>query len=125
MTVLIDSWTWIEYWRGGPQSRQAAEHIDGDDAALASAINLAEVYYWFLRQYDRKVADERREAIERRCLVAPLDADLAVEATLLRKDEHLSLADSIILATAHRFGASMVTGDPDLRGKRGVVFIGA
>ena len=63
--------------------------------------------------------------MEGRCRVVPLDADLAVEAARLRMVERLSLADSIILATARKFGASMVTGDPDLRGKRGVVFIGA
>ena len=125
MTVLIDSWTWIEYWRGGAHAKEAAEYVDGDEDALASTVNLAEVYYWFLREHDRRVADERREVVERRCLVIPLDSDLAVEAARLRKEEQLSLADSIILATARRFGASMVTGDPSLRGKRGVVFIGS
>jgi len=125
VTVLIDSWAWIEYWREGPRAREAAEYVEGDEDALASAVNLAEVYHWFLRQYDERVADERRRTIERRCLVVPLDADLAVEAARLRRGERLSLADSIILATARKFGASMVTGDPDLRGKRGVVFIGA
>jgi len=125
VTVLIDSWTWIEYWRGGAHAKEAAEYVDGDEDALASTVNLAEVYYWFLREHDRRVADERREVVERRCLVIPLDSDLAVEAARLRKEEQLSLADSIILATARRFGASMVTGDPSLRGKRGVVFIGS
>ncbi len=125
MTVLIDSWAWIEYWRGGAHSREAAEYIDGEEEALASSINVAEVYYWFLREYDRRTADGRREALERRCRIVPLDGDLAVAAARLRKDERLSLADSIILATARGSGASMVTGDPDLRGKRGVVFIGS
>jgi len=122
---LIDSWTWIEYWRGGAHSLEAAGFIDGDEEALASPINLAEVYYWFLRQFDRTTADERRQALERRCHVVPLEADLAVAAARVRKDERLSLADSIILATARESGASLVTGDPDLRGKRGVVFIGS
>jgi predicted nucleic acid-binding protein len=122
---LIDSWAWIEYWRGAAHSREAAGYIDGDEEALASPINLAEVYYWFLREYDRRTADERRNVLERRCRVVPLEGDLAVAAAHLRKDEHLSLADSIILATARESGASLVTGDPDLRGKRGVVFIGS
>ena len=121
---LIDSWACIEYWRGGPHAQEAAAYLEGDEDALASAVNLAEVYHWFLREYDRDVADERREMMERRCIVVPLDADLAVDAARLRKEERLSLADSIVLATARKFDASVVTGDPGLRGKRGVVFIG-
>jgi hypothetical protein len=42
MTVLIDSWTWIEHWRGGPHSAEAAKHVEGFEMALASTINLIE-----------------------------------------------------------------------------------
>ncbi len=125
MTVLIDSWAWIEYWRGGARAREAAAYIDGDEEALASPINLAEVYYWFLREYDVRIADARRQTLERRCRIVPLEADLAVAAARLRREERLSLADSLILATAREAGALLVTGDPDLRGKEGVAFIGS
>jgi len=125
VTVLIDSWAWIEYWRGGAHAREAAAYVDGNEEALASPVNLAEVYYWFLREYNRETADGRRQTLERRCRIVPLDADLAVAAARLRKEERLSLADSIILATARESGAVLVTGDPDLRGKQGVVFIGS
>ena len=124
MTVLIDSWTWIEYWRGGSRARDAADHIDGDEKALVSSVNLAELYHWVLSHYDEKVADEKRSTIERRCLVVPLDADLAIDAARLRRAERLALADSVVLATGRRFAASVITGDPDFRGKRGVVFLG-
>ncbi len=42
MTVLIDSSTWIEYWRDGPHSAEAAKHVEGSEVALASTINLIE-----------------------------------------------------------------------------------
>ncbi len=77
-----------------------------------------------LIHYDRATADAKRATVERRCLVVPLDADLAVAAARLRKEERLALADGIVLATGRRFEATVVTGDPDFRGKRGVTFIG-
>ena len=125
MTVLIDSWAWIEYWRGGPRARDAAEYIDGEEEALVSSVNLAELYHWVLSKYDEKVADVKRATVERRCRVVPLDGDLAVDAARLRRAKRLALADSCVLATGRRFAASVVTGDPDFRGKRGVVFLGA
>jgi hypothetical protein len=44
LTVLIDSWAWIEYWKGGKLAEEAASYIDGDEEAVVSAINLAEVF---------------------------------------------------------------------------------
>ena len=61
MTVLIDSWAWIEYWRGGAHSNQAAEFIEGSEMALASTINLTETFYWVLSHYGEKKAEEIEE----------------------------------------------------------------
>ena len=44
MTVLLDSSVWIEYWKGGGYADTAARYIDGNERALASAINVAEVH---------------------------------------------------------------------------------
>ncbi len=124
MTVLIDSWAWIEYWRGGPRSSDAGRFVEGEDEALVSAINVAEVYHWVLLHYDQKVADAKRRAVESRCFVIPLDADLAATAARVKEEERLALADSIVLATGRAHRADVVTGDPDLRGKAGVIYIG-
>lgn len=124
MTVLIDSWAWIEYWKGGPRSQDAAVVIEGDDEAVVSSINLAEVYHWVLLHYEARVADSKRETIERRCTVVPLDAELAIAAAKIKKEDRLALADSIVLATARGCGATVVTGDSDLLGKGSVRYIG-
>ena len=64
MTVLIDSWAWIEYWKGGKLAEQAAEYIEGDEESVVSAINLAEVYLWITRFYEEATASGKIATIE-------------------------------------------------------------
>lgn len=124
MTVLIDSWSWIEYWRGGPHSARAAEHIEGSDMALASTVNLTETYFWVLRHYGEKKAEEKRLTLRKRCFLISVNEEIAVEAARLKHGLRTSLADSLILATARSRGARVVTGDPDFKKIPDAIFIG-
>ncbi|MBI2077200.1 MAG: hypothetical protein HYT80_02345, partial [Euryarchaeota archaeon] len=45
---MIDSWAWIEYFRGTDAGKKARTHIEGEHAAVVSAVNIAEVFRWFL-----------------------------------------------------------------------------
>ncbi len=123
MTVLIDSWAWIEYWRGGSHSKKAAEYIEGSEPAVASTINLAEIFFWVLRHYDERMAEEKRETLRKRCFLIPLDDKTAVEAARLKHSLKLLMADSIILATARARNAKVVTGDKDFKGLPDTLFI--
>ena len=124
MTVLIDSWSWIEYWAGSKYADVAAAYIDGSESAVVSTINLAEVRYWFIRYYNEQIADERIARIQKRCFVIPVSDRIAIEASKIKHDKKMGLADSIILATANAEGAKVVTGDPDFAEVDGVMFIG-
>lgn len=44
MPVLIDSWAWIEYFKGSRKGEKAKKYIEGKERAIISAINIAEVY---------------------------------------------------------------------------------
>ena len=123
MTVLIDSWAWIEYWKGGKLGEAAAAVIDGEEESVASTINLAEVYTWVARSYDEATAGEKVATVERRCHVIPFERDTALEAAKIKRRERLGLADSLILATARQVGAKVVTGDPDMKGLKDVAFL--
>jgi len=124
LTVLIDSWTWIEYWRGGIHSERAAEYIEGSESAVISAVNLVEIFFWVLRHYDEKKAGEKRDTLMRRCFLIPLDETIAVEAAKTKRNLKLSLADSMILATANAQEAKLVTGDKDFKNLPHILFIG-
>ncbi len=100
MTVLIDSWSWIEYWKGSRYAEKAAEYIEGTDTAVLSTVNLAEIYFSVLRDYDEKKAREKADTVRKRCFLIPLDEQIAVDAARLKQSLKLPLADSIILAHA-------------------------
>ena len=125
MTVLIDSWAWVEYWKGGKLAEEAASYIDGDEDSVVSTMNLAEVYLAIARSYDEATAGEKIATMEKRCHVVPVERDIAIEAAKIKRKEKLGLADSLIMATARQVGAKVVTGDPDMKGFRDVVFLGS
>jgi predicted nucleic acid-binding protein len=57
--------------------------------------------------------------------VVDLDLALALAAAKLRIEERLPMADSVMLATARRFGATLWTQDEDFKGKPGVRYVAA
>ena len=124
MTVLIDSWAWIEYWRGGPRSNESAKYVEGSEMALASTVNLTETFFWVLRHYGEGKAGEKRETLKKRCFLIPVDEEISVEAARLKQSLKTSLADSLILATARSRGAKVVTGDPDFKKIPDAIYIG-
>ncbi|HEC87986.1 MAG TPA: type II toxin-antitoxin system VapC family toxin, partial [Thermoplasmata archaeon] len=69
LTVLIDSWAWIEYFRGSKSGEKVRKYIEGREKAIISAINIAEVYRWILSFYDEKIAEKKIEVMKERCFV--------------------------------------------------------
>ena len=74
----------------------------------------------------RDLSEERAlEAISalRRATIAPVDESLALEAADVSLAHGLAMADSLVYATARRFGATLVTGDADLEGLPNAVVV--
>ncbi len=124
MTVLIDSWAWIEYWKGGKFAKNAAKYIDGDEEAFVSTINLTEIYTWVARTYGEETAKIKLETVEKRTYIIPVEKSIAVEAARLKLKHKLGIADAVVLATANHVKGNVVTGDPDLKSIDKVSFIG-
>ncbi len=123
MTVLIDSWSWIEYWKGGPYAKNIASYIEGDEEAIVSAINLAETYFWVTKYYNENTARNKVLSMEKRSYVVPVDRNLALAAAKVKLDHRLALADSIIYATAVKSESKVVTGDPDFKKLKNVILV--
>jgi len=124
MTVLIDSWAWIEYFKGGKHSKEAMSYIEGDEEALVSSINLLEIYSWITKSYGDSVAVEKIGIVEKRCYLIPLEREISISAAKLKIKYKLGIADGVVLATAKQLNAKIVTGDPDFKKVEGVLFIG-
>ena len=123
MTVLIDSWAWIEFFQGSRAGSFVMGYLDGDSDLIISTVNLAEVYCWILRYYDESTAEKKREAMKERCTLIDVDEEIAVQAARIRNQFKWGLGNSIVCATARREAARVLTGDQDYRGQDDVIFL--
>jgi predicted nucleic acid-binding protein len=74
----------------------------------------------------RNLSEERAiEAVSalRRATIAPVDEPLTLEAADLSLAHGLAMADSLVCATARRFGATLVTGATDFGGLPDIIVI--
>lgn len=116
---LVDSSGWLEYLADGANAEFFAPPIEDVGRLIVPTIGLLEVFKRVLQQRSENEA-LRAVALMRQGKVIDLDADLALSAAKLGREHRLPLADSIILATARKFGATVWTQDSDFEGLEGV-----
>lgn len=116
---VVDSSAWLEYFAGGRRAATFAPAIEDTAKLVVPAICLLEVFRRVLQQRDEGAALQAAAAMSQGEVV-PLDGSLALEAARLGVERRLPLADSVVLATARRFGAVLWTQDADFDGVEGV-----
>ena len=119
--IVVDSCGWLEYFADSDRADLFRPAIEGAKPLIIPSICILEVTKTLLRESGREIA--------LRCVVAmrmarriDLDEQLAFEAATVSIQLRMPTADSIILATAQRFGATVWTQDADFEGKPGVKF---
>jgi predicted nucleic acid-binding protein len=115
----VDSSAWLEYFADGPNAAFFAPPIERTAELVVPSLTLYEVFKRILQQRDEGDA-LRAVAIMQQGTVVDLDSSLAVAAARLSVDTRLPMADSIILATARRYQATLWTQDADFDGLPGV-----
>lgn len=120
--ILVDSSGWIEYLAARPRADEFAPYIEGDEPLLTSVIQVYEVYKVVRRDIGEERALEAVSAL-RATTIEPLAESLALEAADIAIEHRLAMADAIILATARRHRADIITGDADFDGLPGVTVI--
>ena len=118
---VVDSSAWLSYFAGDKNSGAFARPIESLDQLLIPSITLTEVFKNIFRQRSEESALEAI-AHMRQGKVIDLDAELAVDAASIGVEFKLPLADSIIYATAQKYGAEIWTQDSDFKGLEGVKF---
>ena len=98
MTVLIDSWAWIEYFKGSAAGEKAKEIIENsEDKVIVSAVNIAEVYNSFLRDYsppgNKRYAEASRKAMKQRSYVYEVDEEIAVDSAKIKHEKKWGLGE--------------------------------
>lgn len=119
ITIVPDTWAWIEYWKGNVQVRP---FFEGSHTRITSMITIAELERFHGADKDRM--DHMVASIRSRSLLVPVDLEIARTAGRVRRTmKEGGIADAIIYATAHTYHAKVVTGDPHFRGMDDVVFV--
>jgi toxin FitB len=109
---VVDSSAWLSYFAGDKNAGTFAKPIESIDELLVPCITVTEVFKCIMRQRDEDAALEAIAHMEQGRVV-PLDSALAIDAAVYGLNNKLPLADSIIYATAKKFGAVIWTQDAD------------
>jgi len=118
---LVDSCGWLEYFADGPDAGFFAPAIEKTGKLIVPTICVLEVFKKVLQQRGEDEALLVMSAM-RQGNVVDLDSSIALDAAKIGVDEGLPLADSVILATARAYGATIWTSDADFKGIAGVKY---
>lgn len=119
---VVDSSGWLEYFADGPNAPAFAKPIERTADLVVPTVSLYEVFKRVLQQ--RGEGDALQAvAVMRQGQVADLSAPIALAAARLSVDLALPMADSIMLATARSWGATLWTQDADFDGVPGAKYI--
>lgn len=119
---VVDSSGWLEYFADGPNADFFAGVIETPEELVIPTISLYEVFKRVVQQRDESQA-LRAIAMMQHGEVVDLDTTLALSAAKLSAERKLPMADSIMLATAIRYDATLWTQDSDFVGMEGVKYI--
>jgi len=116
---VVDSSGWLEYLAGGPNATFFAPAVEATADLLVPTLSIFEVFKRVLAQRDESLALQAIALMYQGSIV-DLSAPLAIDAARLSRREALPMADSIMLATARAFGATLWTQDVDFQSIPGV-----
>jgi predicted nucleic acid-binding protein len=118
---VVDSSAWLAWFTNEPGASAFSGVIEDTENLLVPSICILEVFKVVARQRGEGDALQAIALMSQSELV-DLDAELAVSAALLGNANKLPLADSVVYATARRYGATLWTQDEDFDGLPGVRF---
>jgi len=118
---VVDSSAWLEYFADGPNASIFAKPIEATRSLLVPSLALYEVFKRVSQQRDEDQA-LRAIAVMEQGKVLDLDRATALEAARVSIQYAIAMADSIMLATAHRHRATFWTQDSDFDGLPGTKY---
>jgi toxin FitB len=120
--IVIDSSGWIEFFTDGPLADEYASRLRKLTAVVTPVIVIYEVYKRLKRELSEDDAVIAVSAMQRSQVVA-IDQEIALTAADLSLEHRLAMADALVLATARKFKAELVTSDRDFEGVTGVTYL--
>jgi predicted nucleic acid-binding protein len=119
---VVDSSGWLEYFAHGPNAGSFAGAIENTADLVVPTVSLYEVFKRVLQQRSESDALVAVAAMQQGRVVELSDT-LALAAARLSIDLAIPMADSIMLATARAWNATLWTQDADFEGVPGVKYV--
>ena len=119
---VVDSSGWLEYFADGPNADFFAPAVEAISELVVPAISVYEVFKRTLQQRGESEALQA-VALMTRGRVVDLDVHLALAAARISTQLRIPMADSIMLATARMFSATLWAQDEHFEGIDGVQYI--
>ncbi len=119
---VVDSSGWLEYFGKAENSHFFAPVIQKTDLLIVPTVSMYEVYKKIVLQRDE---EEALSAIGWMSTgkIIELTQELALSAAVLSMEYKLPMADSMILATARAYDATLWTQDEHFKDLEGVRYI--
>ena len=120
--IVIDSSGWIEFFTDGPLADDYARRLRNVASIITPVIVIYEVYKRLKRELSEDDGVVAVSAMQRTQVVA-VDQEIALNAADLSLEHGLAMADALVLATALKFQAELVTSDRDFEAVPGVTYL--
>ncbi|MGQ0535714.1 MAG: PIN domain-containing protein [Methanobacteriota archaeon] len=125
MMYVLDSWVWMEYFRGTEKGARFRRLVESEEHAT-SVVTLAEIADHYARH--GLPSHERLTYIGAVSAVLPVTLDVCDEAGRTKWKQRargvpMGLLDAMIYETARGHDLVLLTGDEDFRGLAGVEFV--
>jgi predicted nucleic acid-binding protein len=118
---IVDSSGWLAYFADEPNAKYFLTPLKDTSSLVVPTVTIYEVFKVVLRESSENEALQAAVAM-RKGTVVDLAASLGIAASKLSLAHNLPMADSIILATAKEFRATIWTQDSDFKNVDGVKY---
>jgi predicted nucleic acid-binding protein len=118
---IVDSSGWLAYFADEPNGKHFLIPLNDTASLVVPTVSIYEVFKVVLRESSENEALLAVVAMQKGTVV-DLTPPLAIAASKLSLEHNLPMADSIILATAKEFDATLWTQDSDFKNIDGVKY---
>ena len=118
---LVDSSGWLEYLADSKNAKLFAPAIEKTDELIVSTINIYEIYKKVLLEKDENCVIQVIGLMQQ-AKVIEVNLTIAIQAVKLSFEHKISMADSLIYATAKQNNAIVLTQDVDFKDLDGVKY---
>ena len=116
---LVDTSAWIEWLVDSDLGKRLGTEFPDKSYCIVPTIVQLELSKWLVRELGEDQADQVI-AYTQKCIVVPLDTNIALMAADLHREHRLATADAVVYATARQRGAELLTCDAHFKGLPGV-----